>query len=88
MYAWYKHTPVSIINCFCYTVVEQVLFSFTVWMKVSLDDRTAQKTLWLSEGGTKVSRMSDEVCPVLDRPERYEHSPQVHKCVSELVSFL
>lgn len=49
-------------------------------MNVSLDDRTAQKTLWLSEGGAKVSRMSEEVCPVLDRPERYEHSPQVYKC--------
>ncbi|XP_056309564.1 tripartite motif-containing protein 16-like protein [Danio aesculapii] len=47
------------------------------WMNISLDDRTAQKMLWLSEGGTKVSRMSEEVCPVLDRPERYEHSPQV-----------
>lgn len=47
------------------------------WMNVSLDDRTAQKMLWLSEGGAKVSRMSEEVCPVLDRPERYEHSPQV-----------
>lgn len=49
-------------------------------MNVSLDDRTAQKMLWLSEGGAKVSRMSEEVCPVLDRPERYEHSPQVRKC--------
>ncbi|XP_017565837.1 stonustoxin subunit beta [Pygocentrus nattereri] len=47
------------------------------WMSLSLDDRTAQKLLWLSEGGTKVSRMSEEACPVLDRPERYEHSPQV-----------
>ncbi|XP_048059884.1 tripartite motif-containing protein 16 [Megalobrama amblycephala] len=47
------------------------------WINLSLDDRTAQKMLWLSEGGAKVSRMSEEVCPVLDRPERYEHSPQV-----------
>ncbi|XP_049324043.1 stonustoxin subunit beta isoform X2 [Astyanax mexicanus] len=47
------------------------------WMPLSLDDRTSQKLLWLSEGGSKVSRMSEEVCPVLDRPERYEHSPQV-----------
>uniref|UniRef100_A0A3B5JYV3 Zgc:195001 n=1 Tax=Takifugu rubripes TaxID=31033 RepID=A0A3B5JYV3_TAKRU len=34
------------------------------WVPVSLDDRTAQKLLWISEGGAKV-------------PERYEHSPQV-----------
>ncbi|KAK2916285.1 hypothetical protein QQF64_024779 [Cirrhinus molitorella] len=47
------------------------------WIKLTLDDRTAQKMLWLSEGGAKVSRMSEEVCPVLDRPERFEHSPQV-----------
>ncbi|XP_051569531.1 tripartite motif-containing protein 16-like protein [Myxocyprinus asiaticus] len=47
------------------------------WMNLSLDDRTAQKLLWLSEGGAKVSRMTEEVCPVLDRPERFEHSPQV-----------
>ncbi|KAI2666311.1 Tripartite motif-containing protein 16-like protein [Labeo rohita] len=47
------------------------------WINLSLDERTAQKMLWLSEGGAKVSRMSEEVCPVLDRPERFEHSPQV-----------
>ncbi|XP_028843249.1 stonustoxin subunit beta isoform X2 [Denticeps clupeoides] len=47
------------------------------WLPISLDDRTAQKMLWISEGGAKVSRMSDEMCPYLDRPERYEHSPQV-----------
>ncbi|XP_036408761.1 stonustoxin subunit beta [Megalops cyprinoides] len=48
------------------------------WLPLSLDDRTAQKLLWISEGGSKVSRMSDEsVCPYLDRPERYDHSPQV-----------
>ncbi|XP_063072310.1 stonustoxin subunit beta isoform X2 [Engraulis encrasicolus] len=48
------------------------------WWPVSLDDRTAQKLLWISEGGMKVSRMTDEtMCPYLDRPERYEHSPQV-----------
>ncbi|XP_066497736.1 stonustoxin subunit beta [Hoplias malabaricus] len=47
------------------------------WMPLSLDERTSQKLLWISEGGMKVSRMSDEVCPILDRPERYEHAPQV-----------
>ncbi|TWW70473.1 Stonustoxin subunit alpha [Takifugu flavidus] len=47
------------------------------WVPVSLDDRTAQKLLWISEGGAKVSRTSDAVCPYPNRPERYEHSPQV-----------
>ncbi|XP_022519182.2 tripartite motif-containing protein 16-like protein [Astyanax mexicanus] len=49
----------------------------THWISLSLDERTANKLLWLTEGGAKVSRMNDEVCPYLDRPERYEHSPQV-----------
>lgn len=53
------------------------LLSLSVWAPLSLDDRTAQKMLWISEGATKVSRMSDDVCPYLDRPERYDHSPQV-----------
>ncbi|KAJ8402516.1 hypothetical protein AAFF_G00365990 [Aldrovandia affinis] len=48
------------------------------WLPVSLDDRTAQKLLWISEGASKVARMSEEsVCPYLDRPERYDHTPQV-----------
>ncbi|KAJ3608265.1 hypothetical protein NHX12_025314 [Muraenolepis orangiensis] len=48
------------------------------WMKLSLDDKTANKTLWITEGGAKVTRMTDTAtCPVLDRPERYEHTPQV-----------
>ncbi|XP_018620176.1 tripartite motif-containing protein 16 isoform X2 [Scleropages formosus] len=47
------------------------------WLPLSLDDRTAQKLLWISEGTRKVSRMSEDVCPYLDRPERYDHSPQV-----------
>ncbi|KAG7248631.1 hypothetical protein CRUP_008866, partial [Coryphaenoides rupestris] len=47
------------------------------WMKLSLDDKTANKSLWITEGGAKVARMTDTVsCPVLDRPERYEHAPQ------------
>ncbi|XP_051738167.1 tripartite motif-containing protein 16-like protein [Ctenopharyngodon idella] len=47
------------------------------WLNISLDERTANKVLWLTEGGAKVSRMTDEVCPYLDRPERFDHSPQV-----------
>ncbi|XP_048847402.1 tripartite motif-containing protein 16 isoform X1 [Brienomyrus brachyistius] len=47
------------------------------WIPLSLDDRTAQKLLWISDGATKVSRMSEDACPYLDRPERYDHSPQV-----------
>ncbi|XP_075949716.1 stonustoxin subunit beta-like [Anarhichas minor] len=48
------------------------------WINLSLDDKTANKMLWITEGGSKVSRMTDEnTCPVLDRPERYEHTPQV-----------
>ncbi|XP_029978208.1 stonustoxin subunit beta-like [Sphaeramia orbicularis] len=48
------------------------------WINLSLDDKTANKMLWITEGGAKVARMTDEVtCPVLDRPERYEYAPQV-----------
>ncbi|KAM4531103.1 tripartite motif-containing protein 16 [Odontesthes bonariensis] len=44
---------------------------------LSLDDKTAQKLLWISEGGSKVARTTDAVCPYPNRPERYEDSPQV-----------
>ncbi|XP_076008373.1 stonustoxin subunit beta-like [Genypterus blacodes] len=48
------------------------------WFDLSLDDKTANKMLWITEGGAKVARMTDDVtCPVLDRPERYEYAPQV-----------
>lgn len=48
------------------------------WINLSLDDRTANKVLWITENGAKVARMTDNVtCPVLERPERYEYAPQV-----------
>lgn len=47
------------------------------WKTLCLDDKTANKMLWISDGGSKVCRRTEEVCPVLDRPERYEYSPQV-----------
>ncbi|KAF7658859.1 hypothetical protein LDENG_00006650 [Lucifuga dentata] len=49
----------------------------THWLSLSLDDKTAQKLLWISEGGSKVARTTDAPCPYPNRPERYEHSPQV-----------
>ncbi|KAM9457045.1 tripartite motif-containing protein 16-like [Clarias gariepinus] len=47
------------------------------WIPISLDEKTAQKLLWLSEGGTKVTRASEHSCPVFNRPERYDVTPQV-----------
>ncbi|XP_054455459.1 tripartite motif-containing protein 16-like protein [Anoplopoma fimbria] len=47
------------------------------WMHLSLDDKTANKMLWISDSQSKAFRRTEEVCPVLDRPERYEYSPQV-----------
>ncbi|KAM8876837.1 stonustoxin subunit beta-like isoform 2-T2 [Synchiropus picturatus] len=48
------------------------------WINLTFDDKTANTMLWVSEGCRKVARMTDELkCPVLDRPERYEYSPQV-----------
>ncbi|XP_028268544.1 tripartite motif-containing protein 16 [Parambassis ranga] len=46
------------------------------WIPLSMDDKTAQKLLWISEGGLKLARSSDTVCPYPNRPERYDHSPQ------------
>ncbi|XP_074476053.1 stonustoxin subunit beta-like [Sebastes fasciatus] len=43
-----------------------------------MDDKTANRMLWIGEGGAKVARRTDDVsCPVLDSPKRYEYSPQV-----------
>ena len=51
---------------------------YSDWFNLSLDDKTANKVLWITDGGAKVARMTDNVtCPVLDRPERYEYAPQV-----------
>jgi len=48
------------------------------WLNLSLDDKTAHRSLWITEGGAKVAHMTDtQLCPVLDHPKRYEHSPQV-----------
>ncbi|KAK2820291.1 hypothetical protein Q5P01_023250 [Channa striata] len=48
------------------------------WVDLNLDDKTANKMLWITEGGAKVARMTDDItCPVLDRPERFEYAPQV-----------
>ncbi|KAJ3600923.1 hypothetical protein NHX12_031896 [Muraenolepis orangiensis] len=46
------------------------------WLPLTLDDKTAQKLLWISENGTKVARTSEAVCPYPNRPDRYDHSPQ------------
>lgn len=40
--------------------------------------------LWISDAGSKVCRRTEEVCPVLDRPERYECSPQVRQIEIQL----
>uniref|UniRef100_A0A3Q3VNP1 SPRY-associated domain-containing protein n=1 Tax=Mola mola TaxID=94237 RepID=A0A3Q3VNP1_MOLML len=48
------------------------------WFNLSLDDKTANKMLWITKGGAKVVRMTDNLTrPVLDRPERYEYTPRV-----------
>lgn len=53
-------------------------------MNLSLDDKSANKMLWVSDGGSRVCRRTEEVCPVLDRPERYEYSPQASLTTSTL----
>lgn len=54
-----------------------------------MDDKTANKMLWITEGGAKVARMTDNVtCPVLDRPERYEYAPQVRYLSGRVVIIL
>lgn len=48
------------------------------WIDLSLDDKTAHKCLWITEGGAKVAHKTDDlVCPVLDGPKRFEFAPQV-----------
>ncbi|XP_029312470.1 tripartite motif-containing protein 16-like protein [Cottoperca gobio] len=47
------------------------------WKDFTLDNKTANKMLWISDGGSKVFRRTAEVCPVLDGTDRYEYSPQV-----------
>ncbi|XP_026207642.1 stonustoxin subunit beta-like [Anabas testudineus] len=48
------------------------------WINLSLDEKTANKMLWIREDGSGVSRITDDVaCPVFERPERYEYLPQV-----------
>uniref|UniRef100_A0A3Q3FBV8 B30.2/SPRY domain-containing protein n=1 Tax=Labrus bergylta TaxID=56723 RepID=A0A3Q3FBV8_9LABR len=47
------------------------------WMNLFFDNKTANKMLWIGESASKVCRRTEEVCSVLDRPERYEYSPQV-----------
>lgn len=60
------------------TVMDANLPHSTDWINLSLDDKTANKMLWITDGGSKLLRMTDDVtCPVLDRLERYEHAPQV-----------
>lgn len=50
----------------------------TDWINLSLDEKTANKMLWIREDGSGVSRITDDVaCPVFERPERYEYLPQV-----------
>lgn len=61
--------------------------SATDWMDLSLDDKSANKMLWVSDGGSRVCRRTEEVCPVLDRPERYEYSPQASQTTNTLKGF-
>lgn len=62
--------------------------SATDWMDLSLDDKSANKMLWVSDGGSRVCRRTEEVCPVLDRPERYEYSPQASRTTNTLLGLM
>lgn len=77
------HVTLNVITgCCCCSIFmsnsPNTWFFLADWKNLSLDDKTANKMLWISDGGSKVCRRTEEVCPVLDRPERYEYSPQVH----------
>lgn len=70
----YEH--ISFLNCLCFLIKTVIdTFSPADWINLTLDDKTANKMLWISD--STVRRRTKEVCPVLDRPERYEYSPQV-----------
>ncbi|KAL7371724.1 hypothetical protein ABVT39_004033 [Epinephelus coioides] len=81
--AWHKGDNVEIKDVPKYTTIGKKVKSIkkektnTDWIHLTLDDKTANKMLWISDNGSKVCRRTQEVCPVLDRPERYEYSPQV-----------
>lgn len=80
----YQHRLYSFICSFCQL---KTAFFLSDWKKLCLDDKTANKMLWISDGGSKVCRRTEEVCPVLDRPERYEYSPQVRHTYSYLFTW-
>lgn len=75
----FPHLTLHVITGCCINVNKSLSKPFLAadWKNLSLDDKTANKMLWISDGGSKVCRRTEEVCPVLDRPERYEYSPQV-----------
>lgn len=58
------------------------MYIFSDWIPLSLDDKTANRALWIAKDGAKVVRKTDDaICPVLERPERYEYAPQVQKTI-------
>ncbi|MBN3320788.1 STXB protein, partial [Atractosteus spatula] len=54
-----------------------LLLLLSDFIPLTLDDRTAQKYLWISEESRRVSRRTEETCPYRELPERFEHCPQV-----------